>query len=277
MTFTLVASRGMTRQKYLSANTLPKEDCLIARLANDYREISKHCTSFLQETTLPDLVTPSTPNLSLPEKERFLAIITYNLPVIPTPNTYQYILLQAYGAPFVNQQPEIKLPSKVIFTNEQETKQFQSNLRMGKVNGTHNCYLQKAAADALNKAKKQVHIPLKSGYGASDCTRSFATNLRFWQKYANSRTLEQVQQGKETRILGVVAPPGTSQHLWGLAIDLRVTNEKQKQALNQNGWFRTVERDIPHWTYIGLPKEKLTDFGFKNKEVAGVTYWLTPL
>jgi D-alanyl-D-alanine carboxypeptidase len=277
MTFILVASHGITHHKSLRANIPPTEDCLIARLENNPREINQHCTDILHGTTLPSLLTPPIPNPTLPEKERFLAAVTYHLPAIPATNTYEYILLRAYGAIFVNLSPEIKLPSKVIFTNEQETKQFQSTLKMGKVNGTNNCYLQKAAADALNKAKELVQISSKSGYGASDCTRSFATNLRFWKKYANSRTLEKVQQGKETRILGVVAPPGTSQHLWGLAIDLRVTNEKQQQVLNENGWFRTVEYDVPHWTYVGLPKEKLAEFGFKNKEVGGVSYWVTPL
>ncbi len=148
---------------------------------------------------------------------------------------------------------------------------------MIKVNGTKDCYLQQTAGSALNKAKALQNIPLKSGYGSGDCTRTFTTNLRFWQKYANDRTLEKVRQGKETAILGVVAPPGTSQHLWGLAIDLRVSSQKQRQALNQNGWFQTVEGDIPHWTYLGLTEEQLPLFGFKKKVLRGIPYWLTPI
>jgi len=213
----------------------------------------------------------------LPEPQRFLSAIAHQLPTIPQPGTFEYILLRAYGAAFVNQQPEIKLPPKVILANEQETAYFQTTLTMGKVDGTNDCYLQKSAADAFNKAKSAARISLKSGYGGGDCTRTFATNLRFWRKYADNNTLERVRQGKETAILGVVAPPGASQHLWGLAIDLQVYSQAQRQALNKNGWFQTVENDVPHWTYVGLTEENLPLFGFKNKIVRGITYWVTPL
>ncbi|WP_443216689.1 D-alanyl-D-alanine carboxypeptidase family protein [Scytonema sp. HK-05] len=275
ISFALVASHGMTNHK-LMANIPNQQDCLMTYSLGKNGELTQRCTN-IPQTVSPTPSTQITPNLNLSEKERFLALITNKLPTIPAPNTYEYILLRAYGSAFLNQKPEIKLPPKVVFNNEQETKQFQSTLTMGKVNGTSNCYLQKSAADALNIAKLQVQIPLKSGYGASDCTRNFATNLRFWQKYANNNTLEQVRQGKETKILGLVAPPGASQHLWGLAVDLRVSNEAQKQALNQNGWYRTVEYDIPHWTYVGLAPDKLAEFGFQNKVVEGINYWVTPL
>jgi D-alanyl-D-alanine dipeptidase len=275
ISFALVASHGMTNHK-LMANIQNQQNCLMTYSLGNNGELTQRCTN-IPQTVSPTPSTQITPNLNLSEKERFLALITKKLPTIPAPNTYEYILLRAYGSAFLNQKPEIKLPPKVVFNNEQETKQFQSTLTMGKVNGTSNCYVQKSAADALNIAKLQVQIPLKSGYGASDCTRNFATNLRFWHKYANNNTLEQVRQGKETKILGLVAPPGASQHLWGLAVDLRVSNEGQKQALNQNGWYRTVEYDIPHWTYVGLAPEKLAEFGFQNKVVEGINYWVTPL
>ncbi|WP_413173621.1 D-alanyl-D-alanine carboxypeptidase family protein [Anabaena azotica] len=224
----------------------------------------------------PTPSTPFIPNQQLDNQQRFLATITHQIINPPRPNTYEYTLLRAYGTVFINQQPEIKLPPKVILENEQETQEFQGNMRVTLVEGTSECYLQKVAADAFNKARIIINIPLKSGY-SGDCTRSFNTNLRFWQKYSNNRTLEAVQQGKETKILGTVAPPGTSQHLWGLALDLRVSNAAQRQALNQNGWFQTVENDIPHWTYLGWDEESLPKFGLQNKTVRGVTYWLTPI
>jgi D-alanyl-D-alanine carboxypeptidase len=222
------------------------------------------------------LSTPFIPNQQLDEQQRFLNTITHQIVNLPQPDTYEYILLRAYGAVFINQQPEIKLPPKVILENEQETQDFQGTMRVTLVEGNSECYLQKVAADAFNKARSIINIPLKSGY-SGDCTRSYSTNLRFWQKYANNRTLEQVKQGKETRILGTVAPPGTSQHLWGLALDLRVSNPAQRQALNQNGWFQTVENDVPHWTYLGWDEESLPKFGLKDKTIRGVTYWLTPI
>lgn len=273
----LVASHGMSRYKLMADVPNPK-DCLITPSLENNRVLTQSsCTNIPQTLPTPTPSEPFTPNPNLTEKERFISAITNKLPTIPRNNTFEYILLRAYGSVFVNPNPQIKLPQKVLFTNEQETKQFQSSLTLTQVKNTSQCYLQKLAAEALNQARAQVQIPLKSGYGASDCTRSFATNLRFWHKYANNKTLEQVRQGKETTILGVVAPPGASQHLWGLAIDLRVTTEAQKQALNQNGWYRTVENDIPHWTYVGISEDKLTDNGFQNKVIRDITYWVTPL
>ncbi len=229
------------------------------------------------KTTATSSPTPFIPNQQLNEQDRFFSIVNQKLTTRPQPGTFEYILLRAYGAVFVNQDPSIKLPPKVIFTNELETQKFQSTFMIGKVNGTNDCFLQKAAADALNKAMSLQKFSLRSGHGGGDCTRSFATNLRFWQKYANKQTLLRVQTGKETRILGTVAPPGTSQHLLGLAIDLNVFNQAQRKALNENGWFQTVEYDVPHWTYLSWTPENLPKFGFKNKVIKGISYWLTPI
>ncbi|WP_373529845.1 D-alanyl-D-alanine carboxypeptidase family protein [Nostoc sp.] len=264
MIFTLVASNEITHNK-IARTAQPLNVCLI----ND----SLPCIDTSKKATSQ----PFTPNPELNDQQRFLSAIARNLTTVPQLGTYEYILLRTYGAVFVNQDVGIKLPQKDIFANEQETQAFQATLIMGRVDNTNDCYLQKSAADALNKARTQQHIPLKSGYGFGDCTRTFSTSLKFWQKYANNQILAKVKQGKETKILGVVAPPGTSQHLWGLAIDLRISNQKQRQALNQNGWFQTVENDVPHWTYVGLSEENLPLFGFKNKVVRGITYWITPL
>ncbi|MCM0590128.1 MAG: D-alanyl-D-alanine carboxypeptidase family protein [Gloeotrichia echinulata IR180] len=261
--FALVASNGITHPKPV-INTVQLNSCLTSA--------SLPCTN-----TQPTPATPFTPDPQLNEQQRFLSAIANKLSTVPQSGTFEYTLLRAYGAVFVNQEPEIKLPQKVILDNEQETQQFQSTLTMGLFDGTGDCYLQKVAADALNKARTLQNIPLKSGYGSGDCTRTYATNLRFWQKYANNEILERVRQGKETKILGLVAPPGTSQHLWGLAIDLRISTPQQRNALNQNGWFQTVENDVPHWTYVGLSTEKLPLFGFRNQIVRGITYWVTPL
>lgn len=270
ISLTLVASNGISH--HVSSNIKTTEDCLIERTSGNANNL---CISQPVPTLTP-YITP-TPNLNLPEKDRFLAAITNKLPSIPTPGTFEYILLRQYGAAFISINSNIKLPPKVIFANDQETKTYQATLAMGAVNSGRNCYLQKGAADALNNSMKQVKFSLKSGYGASDCTRNYETNLRFWRKYASNNTLEQVKQGKETAILSVVAPPGTSQHLWGLAVDLRVSTQAHRQALNQNGWFQTVENDVPHWTYLGVAEDSLSQWGFQKKMVRGIVYWLTPL
>jgi D-alanyl-D-alanine carboxypeptidase len=268
----IVASSSNAQRTVNSDSVTPTEDCLINQTIN------KSCISqpgITNPNNSPNPIPTYNPNL--PEKERFISAITSKLPEIPIPGTFEYILLRQYGSVFVNNNPSIKLPPKVLFTNSQETKLYQNTLVMAKVNTGKNCYLQKAAADALNKSRTQINISLKSGNGGGDCTRTFETNLRFWRKYANNNTLEKVRQGKETRILSVVAPPGTSQHLWGLAVDLRVSNSKQREVLNQNGWFQTVEGDVPHWTYLGVSEENLNQLGFRKKIVGNIPYWLTPL
>ncbi|BAZ14440.1 peptidase M15B and M15C, D,D-carboxypeptidase VanY/endolysin [Calothrix sp. NIES-4071] len=270
---TLVASNGNFHHAAGNKDLKTDENCLIEGASQNLTSQKRPCIV----NPTPSLTPTPTLNFALPQKERFLAFITTRLPIIPNPGSFEYIMLRQYGAPFITLNSEIKLPPKVFFPNPQETRNYQTSLVMGKVNSGNNCFLQKAAADAFNIADKQINIPLKSGYGSGDCTRTYETNLRFWRKYASNNTLERVKQGRETAILNVVAPPGTSQHLWGLAIDLRVSTAAQRKALNQNGWFQTVETDTPHWTYLGVPEEKLPDFGFNKKIVRGITYWLTPL
>ncbi|AFY50275.1 D-alanyl-D-alanine carboxypeptidase [Nostoc sp. PCC 7524] len=261
----LLVGSNTINDTLLDANTQALHDCLITGTAD--------CQTL---SITPQLPTPI-PEINGTEIERFLSAIATNLTNIPQPGTYEYILLRAYGAAFVNHNLAVQLPVKVLFNNEEETQAFQENLTMVKVNGTNDCYLQAAAAAALNQARSQQNIPLKSGYGSGDCTRSFATNLRFWNQYANQNTLDKVRAGKETAILSVVAPPGTSQHLWGLAIDLRVSQPKQRQALYENGWFQTVVNDIPHWTYLGLTEDDLLALGLKKQVEKGISYWVTPI
>ena len=219
---------------------------------------------------------PFIPDQNFDDQQRFLTTIANKIPTFPEIDTFEYTLLRSYGTVFINQESGIKLPEKVILDNEIETQSFQDKISIELVNGTEECYLQKPAAAALNKAKELENIPLKSGY-AGDCLRNFATNLRFWNKYANRETLTQVKAGKETKILGLVAPPGTSQHLWGLAIDLQILTPSQKQTLNENGWFQTVVNDLPHWTYLGWREEDLPKFGLQQKIIQGIKYWITPI
>jgi len=271
---TLVASNSFTASK-VKATALQNGCYQVGTLTLNLNPACSHPQNVPKPTQSP--ITPITPNLKLPPPERFLEAVASKLSPIPTSGSFEYILLRQYGAIFLNQEPGIKLPPTVIFTGEQQAKDFQASLTMAQVNGTDNCYLQKPAADALNLARGQTSIPLKSGYGGGDCTRTFATHLRFWQKYADSQTLQRVRRGQDVAILHLVAPPGSSQHLFGLAIDLRPTNQTQRAILAQHGWFQTVEKDLPHWTYVGLSAAQLQQFGFKNKSDGGISYWVTPL
>ncbi|MBD2137660.1 D-alanyl-D-alanine carboxypeptidase family protein [Anabaena sp. FACHB-1237] len=266
VSISIVIVHRNSQSKQISTSVI-LEDCVI-NTNNNCREITPK-----KPGTEPELFVPEQ---QLNQKDKFIETISKTILTVPINGTFEYILLKNYGAVFINQQLGVILPEKVIFSGEPETQYWQSTIPMSLVNGTAECYLQKPAAAALNQAKLLVNIPLKSGY-AGDCTRDFATTVRFWQKYANSQTLDLVKQGRETKILSLVAPPGSSQHIWGLAIDLQVSTEKQRQALNENGWYQTVVTDLPHWTYLGWNEEQLPQFGLKKKFVQGIKYWVTPL
>ena len=151
-TYLVVLLAASNRVAYSQSSTDIKqvENCLIERLLN------RKCTVPPQPIILQTPTPTPTPTQPLTAKERFIAALTKHFPKIPQPDSYEYILLRAYGAPFVNLQSTIKLPKKVVFTNDKETKEFQDTITKGKVNGTRNCYLQKSAADALNKANSQA-------------------------------------------------------------------------------------------------------------------------
>jgi D-alanyl-D-alanine dipeptidase len=265
---TLVSSNSVSEGNLATQAQVPS-NCFMVDSTGRNVNLNNICIKNQQQST-PFV------ELELTARERFLRTIANKLYTIPLPGSFEYLLLQEYGAVFVNQDPAIKLPSTVIFQTEQETKAFQSTLEMGRIKGTK-CTLQKPAADALNRALQQVSIPFKSGSAGADCTRTFNTHARFWRKYANRQTLARLRQGQNTAILSVVAPPGASQHLWSLAVDLRVTNQRQRQALYQNGWFQTVENDSPHWTYLGFTEEQLLQLGFQTRLINGIKYFLTPL
>ena len=76
-------------------------------------------------------------------------------------------------------------------------------------------------------------------------------------------------------IMYSVAPPGTSQHLSMLAIDI---NEYDIPAIQQimarNGWHQTVISDLPHFTYLGATEYELPALGLKKVSSGGRFYWI---
>ncbi|MGI9056026.1 MAG: hypothetical protein ACR2F2_09525 [Pyrinomonadaceae bacterium] len=72
-----------------------------------------------------------------------------------------------------------------------------------------------------------------------------------------------------------VAPPGTSQHLSLLAIDLNeYDNPAILQIMARNGWHQTVISDLPHFTFLGATESELPALGLKNVMSGGRFYWL---
>jgi hypothetical protein len=80
-----------------------------------------------------------------------------------------------------------------------------------------------------------------------------------------------------------VAIPGASQHHLGLAVDVNdktsetglVCGDACVDALEKNGWYRTVRFDRFHYTYLGYPKSELASRGLKKVQCSDTfTYWV---
>jgi LAS superfamily LD-carboxypeptidase LdcB len=218
-------------------------------------------------------------------------------------------LLSEYGTVFVNQE-EVNLPSKIIFSNAEDYGLYRSKLNL-KV-AVASCSLQAQAAIALQKAIKhasQEGITI-SPRGDDSCIRSYELTEKLWLSRVNpnldyytkagklsTKEAEKVRKAKlpeqinlvldlekkkgllfdkyrQTSILNSVAAPGSSQHLTGLAFDLRQFEQpRAREIMNQNGWYQTVANDLPHFTYLGkITPEQLKESGILSKKIGQYTF-----
>jgi hypothetical protein len=76
-------------------------------------------------------------------------------------------------------------------------------------------------------------------------------------------------------ILCSVAPPGASQHLALLAFDVKEHQDPRvREILARHGWYQTVQRDEPHFTYLGVSQSELPSLGLIRKNVNHRIYWV---
>jgi len=81
--------------------------------------------------------------------------------------------------------------------------------------------------------------------------------------------------GRNQSIFYSVAPPGTSQHLALIAIDVvEAGNPAVRAVLNKHGWFQTVNTDEPHFTYLGIPETELPKRGLQRIRRGNHTFWI---
>jgi hypothetical protein len=79
-------------------------------------------------------------------------------------------------------------------------------------------------------------------------------------------------------ILYSVAAPGTSQHLSMLAFDANEFGDpKIREIMGKHGWFRTVQGDAPHFTFLGVKPEELKNLGLKMIENKDGEFWIPSL
>ena len=220
-------------------------------------------------------------------------------------------VLSEYGAVFLT---TAMPPSKVLFPSEPEVEAFQARAGSeSAVIGGAKVELQPEALAALKEAiaeasAKGLSITPRDGEEASK--RSFSKTLELW----NSRFLKAcdhwVSKGRLSKddasrlkglpigkqvgevlelekrgiyfntffnntILSSVAAPGTSQHISMLAFDASEFKDPAvREIMARHGWFRTVQNDEPHFTYLGRKESDLKAFGLKKVTANGGQYWV---
>ena len=224
-------------------------------------------------------------------------------------------LLREYGALFVARGGAIP-PNTVIFKSEAEVSAFQNGLQKSKEKiGGFDVELQSAAMKNLQGAigeAKQTGLNI-TPRGADSARRDYTGTVELWASRVNPGLTNYVSKGKLTEaeaakiralppfeqvpeifklesqgmffskdlsksIIYSVAPPGTSQHLSMLALDVSENeNSKVRDVLAKHGWFQTVISDLPHFTFLGVPENQLSGLGLKKVSDGGRTFWLPGL
>lgn len=226
-------------------------------------------------------------------------------------NPVEQRILNEYGAVFLTAAVP---PSEVMFTSEEKVSAFQSKAGTASANiaGT-NIELQPKAMEALRKAVEEARgrgLKITPRDGEEAGRRSYAKTLALWnsrfepalkhwksrgrlndEQISRLRSLpirEQVAEVLKLEKQGIwfntffnnsilysVAAPGTSQHLSMLAFDAEeFGNAKVREIMARHGWFRTVQNDEPHFTYLGHPESKLKQLGLKKVTRKSGEFWI---
>lgn len=223
-------------------------------------------------------------------------------------------LLREYGAVFVAR--GVTPAPKVVFEDEADVTRFQSEISSGSEDiGGISVELQSAALAALKEAVAEAASKGKSirPRGTDAARRNYAGTVELWagrvepglKHWVSKRRMTQAEADKikslspfgqvreilklEERgiffakdlsktVLYSVAPPGTSQHLSMLALDVAEHEDAEvRDILASHGWFQTVISDLPHFTYLGVSAADLPRLGLKRIENGGRIYWLPNL
>lgn len=221
------------------------------------------------------------------------------------------LLLREYGSVFVAR--GVTPPKKVVFKDEADVRAFQSSLQQSSESiGGMTVTLQTPALNALKAAiadarKSNLTIGPR---GADSSRRGYDQTVTLWASRVNPGFVHwvgarRVTQTEATRIKKLspfeqvpeilkleqqgiyfakdlsksiiysVAPPGTSQHISMLALDVKeFDNARVRLILASHGWFQTVASDLPHFTYLGVSESELPGLGLKKIVSGGRDFWV---
>lgn len=222
----------------------------------------------------------------------------------------QQRILSDYGAVFItNAVP----PPAVVFSSEDQVRLWQSSVDISResIGGT-TIELQSAAMKALLEARteaKAARLDI-TPRGSDGARRGYEDTVRLWtsrvdpalehwvakkrltaEERSRLRSMpprDQIPEvlelekrgiyfstGFDKSILYSVAAPGTSQHLSMLALDVaQFENAEVRRILARHGWYQTVVSDLPHFTYLGWPEDRLEAMGLKKVTNGGRIFWI---
>lgn len=225
------------------------------------------------------------------------------------------LLLREYGAVFVAQNGVVP-PKKVFFESEAEVEAFQKSvdIESEKIGGIK-IELQKPAMRALEDAVKDAKkrgltiSPRGADSGRRGYNQTIALwksrvepGLNYWVERGRLKTVEAAKirampirqqitevlrlekrgiyfaKSLDKSIIYSVAPPGSSQHIAMLALDVKEFNDPRvRSVLADHGWFQTVVSDLPHFTYLGVDVAELPGLGLKLVMSSGRGFWVPDL
>lgn len=218
-----------------------------------------------------------------------------------------------YGAMFLSEKGATH-PWVCVFRDQSEVAAFQKMLktRTETIGGT-TITLQEPAMNALLAAIKDAAKEGKTitpRGGPTGAARIYDDTLKFWNNRFNNGLEYWIKQGRLKRedadaakalatrdqiaqvlkweaqgiffstqfnksILYSVAAPGTSQHIFMLALDVaQFGDPRVREILMNHGWFQTVKSDQPHFTFIGRHEKDLPKLGLKVWMMEGQRFWI---
>ncbi len=222
-------------------------------------------------------------------------------------------ILEEYGAVFLAGEA-VQTPPVCMFTEAESVTKFQAQMQITAADFDGVIIeLQAAALEALFKARQEAQksgLDITPRGDAESARRSFDDTVRLWNSrltpaLAHWTEFERISSEEVARlndlplleqigevlqlekqgiffskdfsksILYSVAAPGCSQHLSLLAFDAsEFQNESVRKILARSGWFRTVQNDLPHFTFLGRQENELPTLGLTKLETADGEFWI---
>ena len=221
-------------------------------------------------------------------------------------------LLKEYGSVFVAR-GGVTPPTTVVFRDDNAVSAFQAGL--SKSSDTIGGVTIELQAPAMKALKEAVAEASQNGVsitprGNDAARRVYADTIELWksrvgpglehwsakgrisaadvQRIKSLSPYDQVPEIFKLESQGMyfskdlskpiiysVAPPGSSQHLSMLALDVsEYDNPKVRDILARHGWYQTVLSDLPHFTYLGVSENDLAKLGLKKVTDGGRTFWV---